>query len=168
MDMMNKGQHSADGQGNHLQIKELYTNMCNFLKSKNCTLVTAHQLNRTAAEVARQSPVGAVKKFDMSMLAGSMDPQREVDVVIYQHIERNSTGQSFLTWKLAKHRYEHTVPEHHKYFAYEFDGNLGILDDVQYQDGMYRLTEDKSTQNIYARPKKNPNAGNEDDYGNIV
>lgn len=168
MDMMNKGPMAADGSGNHLHIKLLYTNMCNFLKSKNCTLVTAHQLNRLAAEVARQSPVGAVKKFDVSMLAGSMDPQREVDVVIYAHIEKTNTNQAFWTFRLAKHRYEHSVPEHLKYFAYEFEGELGVRDDLQFPDGKYVLLEDKSTQNIYAKPKKNVHGDAVSDGGDSI
>lgn len=147
MDMMNKGAVSEDGSGNHLQIKQLYTNMCNFLKARNCTLVTAHQLNRKAAEAVRNNPVGAVRRFGIDMLSGSMDPQREVDVVLYQNIEQNTAGQSFLTFKLDKHRYEHLVPDKYKaYFAYEFEGPLGIRDDLD--------TEDKTSYNIYAQKKE--------------
>lgn len=144
MNMMKKGAVREDGSGNHLLIRDLYTNTVNYLKSKNCTLITAHQLNRKAAEVARLNPVGAVKKFNADMLADSMDPQREVDVVFYQHKEIDTTGRSFLTWKLDKHRYDTTTPDKDKYFAYMFDGPLGIMDDI---DG-----EDKSTDNIYAVP----------------
>lgn len=157
MDMMAKGGVLDDDSGsNHLLIKQLYTNMCNFLKSRNCTLVTAHQLNRKAAESVRNNPVGAVKRFGIDMLSGSMDPQREVDVVFYQHIEQNAQGVPFMTYKLDKHRYEHNVPEKYKCFAYEFEGSLGILDDVE--------SENKCIYNIYAKAK---NAKNDEDDDNI-
>ena len=128
--------------GNHLQIRQLYTNLCNFLKSNNCCFITAHQLNRKATEIARMNPVGAVKKFTVDMLADAIDPQREVDIVFYQHKETDAQGNSWLTWKLDKNRYDPTVPEKDKYFAYKFEGPLGIMDDI---DG-----KDKSTDNIYS------------------
>lgn len=147
MNMMKKdkgtSRNGEDGK-NHLAVRELYTNTCNFLKSKNCTLVTAHQLNRRASEVIRTNPVGAVKKFGPDMLADSLDPQREVDIVFYQCKEKDSVGRTFLTFKEDKNRGELTLPESCKYFAYMFDGPLGIMDDVH--------KEDKSTTNIYAVP----------------
>lgn len=142
INMMKKGGVLRDdGGGNHLLLRDLYTNVCNYLKSKNCTLVTAHQLNRKAAESARQNPLGAVKKFGIDMLADGMDPQREIDIAFYQHKELDTTGRAFLTWKLDKHRYCNDTPDKDKYFAYMFKGPLGILDDI---DG-----EDQSTTNIY-------------------
>ena len=47
-----------------------------------------------------------------------------------------------MTWKLDKHRYDTTTPEHDKYFAYMFDGPLGIMDDLN--------GKDMSVTNIYA------------------
>ena len=88
------------------------------------------------------NPVGAVKKFTVDMLADAIDPQREVDIVFYQHKETDAQGNSWLTWKLDKNRYDPTVPEKDKYFAYKFEGPLGIMDDI---DG-----KDKSTDNIYS------------------
>lgn len=139
---MMKKDGNVESIGNHLQIRHLYTNLCNFLKSNNCCFITAHQLNRKATEVARLNPVGAVKKFTVDMLADSMDPQREVDIVFYQHKENDATGGTWLTWKMDKNRYDATVPEKDKYFAYKFEGVLGIIDDIG--------GKDKSTDNIYA------------------
>ena len=76
------------------------------------------------------------------MLSDSTDPQREVDVVLYQHKEIDNIGRAWMTWKLDKHRYDTNTPEADKYFAYMFDGPLGIVDDI---DG-----PDKSVTNIYA------------------
>ena len=153
MNMMKKGTSlREDNSSNHLLLRDLYTNVCNYCKSKNCTLVTAHQLNRKAAEVVRMNKLGAVKKFGIDMLADGMDPQREIDISFYQHKEVDTAGRAFLTWKLDKHRYVSDTPDKYKYFAYLFKGELGILDDI---DG-----EDMSTDNIYAYPFDN-DEGNE-------
>lgn len=140
VNMMRK--EGGEQTGNHLQVRQLYTNLCNFLKSNHCCLITAHQLNRRADEAVRLNPVGAVKKFSADMLADSTDPQREVDMVIYQNKEIDAQNRSWLTFKLDKHRYHETTPETDKYFAYRFEGELGIMDDIN--------DHDRSTTNIYA------------------
>lgn len=145
VNMMQK-EGNIESVGNHLQIQQLYTNLRNYLSAQNCCFITAHQLNRKAAEAVRLNPVNAVKKFTMDMLAGSTDPQREVDMVFYQHKEMDTQGRAWLTFKMDKHRYDTTTPEKDKYFAYMFDGPIGILDDI---DG-----EDHSTTNLYAATKK--------------
>lgn len=140
VNMMRKD--GGETQGNHLQVRNLYTNLCNFLKSNNCCLITAHQLNRKADEMVRLNPCGAVKKFSADMLADSTDPQREVDMVIYQNKELDAQDRPWMTFKLDKHRYHENTPEKDKYFAYRFEGELGLMDDIH--------TNDKSTTNIYA------------------
>lgn len=152
MNMLKKGHVGEDGGGNHLALREIYTNVCNYLKSKNCSLVTAHQLNRKAAETVRMNPVGAVKKFGIEMLADGMDPQREIDIAIYQHKEFDAVGRAYMTYKLDKHRYDTTTPDKDKYFAYMFNDALGIVDDL--------YEEDRSTTNIYAVPVENKNEAN--------
>lgn len=143
MNMMRKGRDIADSGGtNALMVRELYTNICNYLKAHNCTLVTAHQLNRKALELARMNPMGVVKKFNADLLADSTDVQREVDVTIYQHKESDNKGNVFLTFHVPKVRYNNDRPERDKYFAYAFHGPLGIVDDVD--------DVDRSTDNIYA------------------
>lgn len=153
VNMMQK-EGNVESVGNHLQIQQIYTNIRNFLSAHNCCFITAHQLNRKAAEAVRLNPVNAVKKFTMDMLAGSTDPQREVDMVFYQHKEVDTQGRSWLTFKMDKHRYDTTTPEKDKYFAYMFDGPIGILDDL---DG-----DDHSTTNLYAANKKNKEEEDDD------
>lgn len=131
-----------DTDSRDLAVRTLYNRICNFLKYNNCCFITAHQLNRRAAEVVRANPIGAVKKFTLDMLSDSTDPQREVDIVLYQNKEIDAHGRAWMTWKLDKHRYDDTTPEKDKYFAYMFDGPLGILDDIG--------GKDMSTDNIYA------------------
>jgi hypothetical protein len=131
--------------GNHLLVKELYNTSCNFTKSKGTALITAHQLNRGAADIAQSGQTNVVKKFGPSHIADSMDVQREVDMEIYMHIEKNHLGDSFLTLKRGKHRYVNDTPEAHKYIAYKF-GPYGIPDDIE--------TEDLSVRDIYAEDNK--------------
>lgn len=128
--LMKKG--NADSRD--LGVRVLYNSLCNFAKSQNCCFITAHQLNRRAAEQVSLNPVGAVKKFNESMLADSTDVQREVDIVIYQHKENDARGNAWLTWKLDKHRYDENTPDKDKYWAYKFNGPIGILDDVNGTD----------------------------------
>lgn len=151
--MMRKGKGSSESSSNNLLVKELYTNLCNFLKSKNCTFITAHQLNRKADELVASEPVCAVKRFGADMLSDSISVQREVDIVFYQNKEVTPTGKAFLTFKLDKHRYENNTPEKYKYFAYPFSGELGLLDDINGQD--------MSTQDIYAYEDEENNRADE-------
>ena len=131
MNMMKKGSNADSS--NWLLLRELYTNLCNYTKSKNCTLISAHQLNRRAAELVRINPVNPVKRFGIDVLADGMDPQREVDVSIYMHKEVNTAGEAYLTFKLDKHRYDTDTPDKHKFFAYRFTP-LGIPDDIDGPD----------------------------------
>lgn len=133
MNMMKKSNGKQEAR-NDLQIRELYTNVRNYLTSHHCTLVTAHQLNRQAAEVARVNPTGAVRRFDIGMLSDSTDPQREVDITFYQHKERDLRGRYWMTFKLDKDRYHPNTPDQDKFFAYMFDEKLGILDDIDGPD----------------------------------
>ena len=136
-----KGDYSETGT-NNLQIQQLYNNLCNFTKSRNCTLITAHQLNRKAAEIARMYPMGAVKKFGDDMMADSMSVRREVDILFYMHKEFDAAGNAYMTFRLDKHRYNNDTPEKYKCFAYPFFGELGLLDDINGQD--------TSTDNIFS------------------
>lgn len=135
MNMMKKP--GNDTLGNHLKLRELYTKVVNFLKNQGCTLVTAHQLNRDAAKLA-QTAINVVDKFGIGYLADGMDPQREVDVVIYLHIEKSKMGGvPYLTMRIDKHRYVHDTPEEWKRTAYRFTP-MGIVDDVDSEDRSIR------------------------------
>lgn len=144
VNLMAKGRPGSDSSEtgtNNLQIQQLYNNLCNFARFNNCTLITAHQLNRKAAEVARLNPIGAVKRFGEDMMADSMSVRREVDILFYMQKETDAVGNAYMTFKLDKSRYINDIPEKDKYFAYPFFGQLGILDDIN--------TEDMSTDNIF-------------------
>lgn len=113
-----------------LAVRSLYRRMCSFNSSKGVTMVTAHQLNRKAQELVSSGITNAVKRFSSDMLTDSSDVQREVDLAVYMNIEKNHLGQKYLTFNRDKHRYVNNTPEAHKYFAYPFEGEMGIVDDV--------------------------------------
>jgi hypothetical protein len=122
----------ASSAGNHLLVKELYSNMCNYTKSKGTLLATAHQLNRKADEIACSGLTNVVKRFSTAHLADSMDVQREVDMSVFIYIEKNQSSQPYFTFNCTKHRYVDDTPDAHKYFAVPFT-EWGIMDDVNTQ-----------------------------------
>lgn len=122
----------ASRSGNHLAVKELFNQCCNYTKSRNIALVSAHQLGRDAQRLANSGVKDVVRKFGPEHLADAIDVQREVDVSIFQHKEiRMGDNAPFLTWMKNKHRYDENppTPEAHKYFAYQFTPH-GIIDDI--------------------------------------
>ena len=94
-----------------LGIKNIFTALCNYCKNKAITLVTAHQLNRKAAELVSSGVRNVVKHFNENHLAGSMDVLREVDFAAYIHIERNQFQIPYFTMMRAKHRYVNNTPK---------------------------------------------------------
>lgn len=140
--LMKKGTMGSKGaEAEHIGIKNLCNNMCNFHKNRGCTMVTAHQLNRGASEIAASGQTNVVKRFGPNHIAGSVDVEREFDFSCYMYIERNQHGRPFLTLKRGKHRYVNDTPEKDMYCAYPF-GNFGIEDDIE--------GEPKFVRNIYA------------------
>ena len=57
---------------------------------------------------------------------------------------------------LYKHRYHETTPEKDKYFAYRFEGELGIMDDLGAKDrsttNIYAVTDDEETEDFSSTP----------------
>jgi len=142
LSQMKKSAGTVSKAGNHLLIKDLFNNVCNYTKAKGSTLLSAHQLNRDASKLVGSGVANPVKRFGEEHLADSMDVMREPDMVIFQHIERNENGEPFLTLSWKKHRYVSDTKEVDKYCAYPFS-ELGIFDDVEGEPGF--------TRNIHAR-----------------
>jgi len=131
---------------NHLLIKSLFNKMCNYTKSKGISLITAHQLNRDAGKIVSSGLPYPVKRFNGTHLAYSSDVEKEPDVVIYIHIEKNRKGESFLTMNLTKHRYVDDTPDRDKFCAYKFN-DFGIPDDIL-------LKRSRAVKDIYNESKK--------------
>lgn len=121
---------SSSGGGRDLNVRHLFSKLCNFNKNLGIAFVTAHPLNRDAMKtVANQTNV--VRRLGPDHLADSVDVEREVDVSIYMHLESNTADQKFLTMRINKHRYVDDTPEKHKICAYQFtELGVGILDDL--------------------------------------
>lgn len=138
MNNMKKGNDDRNSNaGNHLLVKELYSAVCNYMKNKAITLITAHQLNRDALKLKSQGYTDIVKRFGGDHLADSLDVQREVDLEIYMHKEYDHQGNPYLTFNRGKHRYVNNTPDAHKYFAYPFT-KYGIVDDINGPPGFTR------------------------------
>jgi len=148
MNSMRKGDSNSGKIGNYLLVKELYSNTCNFTKSKGTSLFTAHQLTKEAGMIAINT-VDAVKKFSDVHMSHSSDIFREIDTSINMHLETNLSGDKFWTAYRNKRRYDDVTPEIDKYTAYKFT-KFGIPDDV---DG-----PDMSVKNIYATESHTKNA----------
>lgn len=127
--MRKDGDSQASKGSRDLAVRELFSRLCNFTKNEGITFVTAHPLIRRASEIAANN-TNAVKRFTPDLLAEGMDVEREVDVSIYLHKEKNHIGDEYLTFRLNKHRYVDDTPEAHKYFAYKFHDIGGIIDDL--------------------------------------
>jgi hypothetical protein len=138
MNIMRMGSRdkNASGAGRHLQVRELVSKTCNFMKINGIALISAHPLTRYAQEIA-SAHKNAVRKFSFNHLADSVDVEREVDVSIYQHLEFNDEQVRFLTWHMTKHRYVDDTPDAHKYCAYPFTP-FGILSDIGKAPGYTR------------------------------
>jgi hypothetical protein len=128
---------------NHLMLRDLYNNMCNYNRSEAITQISAHQLNRDASNLAHSGKQNIVKLFGENVMADGMDVQREVDLSVFIHLEYNQHDIKFLTVKRDKHRYVDDTPKIHQYFAYPFT-EFGIIPDYNQEIGFVR--------DIYAAP----------------
>lgn len=152
--LMNRFQPDAGkGARDDIMLRMLYSSLCNYNKAKGILFFTAHALNRMASEVANSGKTNVVRYFNGSMMADAMDVEREVDVLVFMHLETNSNGQRYLTCFKSKHRYVDNIPEAHKFYAYPFT-EFGICDDVDKEPGFVR--------DIYADKNKKSNSQEEE------
>lgn len=115
----------------YLGLKELSHHLVNDARRFGYCLVTGHQLNREASSVGEYNLYPA-KIYNMKHLQDTTSIFLEFDIIFFQHkTVVDSTGRSYLTYNIAKHRHVEDTPDAHKFFAYEFlpDG-VGIQDDL--------------------------------------
>ena len=115
----------------HLGLLELATDLVNEARTRGFAFVTGHQLNRDAEKLAMTHPL-PVKYYGQAHLHNSSAIFQPFDVMCFQHkVVVDSTGHSFMTYHIGKHRHVNTTPDAHKFFCYQFKPNgLGIEDDV--------------------------------------
>lgn len=138
--------------GNYLLIKRLFNSTCNFMKSKGILFCTGHQLNRAASEIVSSGVNYPVKRFTENHLADAMDVGKEIDFMIFMHIEKNHMSESHLTLKWGKHRYIHDTVEINKFCCYKFS-KVGIVDDYE--------KEATFTRNIYTNGNSSDNSNSD-------
>lgn len=129
---------SVSKTGDHMLLQKIFSDLCNYFKAIGTTLVTAHQLNRTASDIVSSGIPHPVKKFNESHLANSTGIFREPDKFIFIEIEKDEEGNSWLTCAFGKARYQDDIPEAHKFCAYPFQGDKGIVDDINDKPGFVR------------------------------
>ena len=115
----------------HLGLLELSTDLVNEARTRGFAFVTGHQLNRDAEKLAMVHPL-PVKYYGQAHLHNSSAIFQPFDIMCFQHkVVVDSTGHSFMTYHIGKHRHVNTTPDTHKFFCYQFKPNgLGIEDDV--------------------------------------
>lgn len=139
MEKMNRSRESNNGK-DWASLGGLSDDLFGYIKSKEILFITPHQFNREMSRIAEQGKTNVVKYFGMSGVSGSVDVARNADLEISVYIEKDHKKQPWLTVQRGKHRYVDDTPEKHKYFAYKFDKDLGIIDDIN--DDKPKFVED--------------------------
>ena len=120
---------SASTAGKHDLLQNICNRVVNFCKAAGITMITAHQLNRGASDIAASGIPHPVKHYSERHFAGSTGIAREFDFIAYQEIEKDEAGNPWLTMNWGKHRYVDDTPEIDKFAAFPFT-EKGILDDI--------------------------------------
>lgn len=121
---------SSSNAGKHDLLQTICNRVVNYCKALGITMITAHQLNRGASDIAASGIPHPVKHFSERHFAGSTGIAREFDCIFYQEIEKDEAGASWLTMHWGKHRYVDDTPEVDKFAAFPFTSK-GILDDIE-------------------------------------
>jgi hypothetical protein len=120
----------ADGKDNNAKLRqELLCKMKNYANRNNILTITGFQLDTEADRIATSGTTNVVKKFGSAHLSDCKSAVKEMDFLAFMYIEKGLNGQSYLTVKWAKHKYQ-TTPDKHKYFAQRFEEGVGIVDDI--------------------------------------
>lgn len=148
MEKMKKASTTKDSGGKSwLGLGELADNIFGYIKSKEILFITPHQFNRDMMKIAEQGRSNVIKSFGTSGVSGSISVAQAADLEIYVYIEKDHTGQPWLTVLRGKHRYVDNTKDAHKYFAYPFDLDLGIVDDIngkpQFVSDIYAIDTEK-------------------------
>jgi len=133
MEKMNKSSSTFKAGSNKdwSALDNLANDLFGYIKSKEILFISPHQFNRDMFKISEQGKSNVVKSFGTSGVSGALGVAQVADMEISVYIEKDHKGQSWLTVARGKHRYVDNTPTKDKYFAYLFDEQLGILDDVE-------------------------------------
>lgn len=118
--------------------QNLYSQMRDLANHENQTVLTGLPLKDDATMLADSGQTYIVKRFTGGHIADSKAVKRELDLLMFMHIEENQHGVPHLTFCWNKRRYYN--PPKEKFTAYPFTAT-GIMDDIN--------GNDKSVSDIY-------------------
>lgn len=124
------------------QLQLMFARFKDFCAHRDMLFCTGLQLETEASKLAASGQSNIVKKYNESHLSDCKSLKKECDILIFMEIEHNHKGIPWLTMKIDKHRYVHDTPPEDKYCAYQYLGELGILDDIE--------SKDMSSRDIYS------------------
>ncbi len=116
------------------QRQQLVGKMKNYCNRSNIFGLTGLQLEGQAEQLANSGVNNVVKKFSGVHLADSKGVRRELDFLIFGHLETNALDETFLTLFMHKHKYVHDTPAADKYCAYKLYEGIGLVDDINDRD----------------------------------
>ena len=141
LDYVKRIRPAEKGANEKEELKNITNELKNLAKTADLPIITAQQLNRTAASVVDSAMQS--KKEDLARLigrdavAGAWEIQENSDWVCVLNQERKQdTNELFMTFKLLKRRYK-SVEENEKYRRLEYfnhpyntDNEIQLIDDV--------------------------------------
>lgn len=114
------------------QLQLLVRNIKTFSNHEQIFTMTAMQIDRDGVKQMSGNTTYLVKRFTQGNLAECSYAFHEFDLALFQAIERIEGGGTFLTIKMAKHRYAVMDPDC-QFGAWRFTA-LGLLDDINADD----------------------------------
>ena len=124
--------------------QELLSKLKNHANRHHMCTWTGFQLDAEAQRIVDSGASDPVREFGPSHIADCKGIKREMDFLMFGCIKKNSAGVPFFTAAWAKHKYVVTK-DIYKYFAYPFDPELGLVDDI---DGTCTGTRDIYTAEV--------------------
>lgn len=125
------------------QIQLMFARFKDYCAHRDMFFCTGLQLDTEASRLAASGQTSIVKKLNEAHLSDAKSLKKELDCLIFMEIECNHKGIPWLTMKIDKHRYVlQDTPVEDRYCAYQYLGELGILDDIN--------GKDMSSKDIYA------------------
>lgn len=114
------------------QLQQLVRDIKTFSNHEHIFTMTAMQIDRDGVKQMSSNTTYLVKRFTQGNLADCSYAFHEFDLSFFQAIERIEGGGTFLTIKIAKHRYAVMDPDC-QFGAWRFT-SLGLMDDINSDD----------------------------------
>ena len=140
-------------------LQKLAQKLYNFAHRNDQLIVTGLQLDTEAEKIIASGQTNIVKRFGAAHLGDCKGLKRELDGLIFMHIEHNMENVPYLTFCWNKHRNETQPPKSDQYCAYRYCGKiLGLMDDI-YLPG----DETRAKNDIYADDEDSETTENVED-----